>query len=74
MAKQAVVVQSDKARGNCIDLPYHEETPLQGRHSCDVTKSWADLIGLAYSETSQICQECVAHSGATSNSRNNTCG
>ncbi len=46
-----VIASSDKAYGEHKDLPYSEETPLQGRHPYDVSKSCADLIALAYAET-----------------------
>lgn len=44
MVKQIVVASSDKAYGEQEELPYHEGTPLQGRHPYDVSKSCADLI------------------------------
>lgn len=43
-----VVASSDKAYGNCSVLPYGEETPLQGEHPYDVSKSCADLIARTY--------------------------
>lgn len=46
-----VIASSDKAYGEHKDLPYSEDTPLQGRHPYDVSKSCADLIALAYAET-----------------------
>ena len=46
-----VVASSDKAYGDQEILPYSEETPLQGRHPYDVSKSCADLIASAYAET-----------------------
>jgi len=49
--KQIVVASSDKAYGDQEKLPYTEETPLQGRHPYDVSKSCADLISQAYAET-----------------------
>ncbi len=45
---QIIMASSDKAYGDQIDLPYHEETPLQGRHPYDVSKSCADLIAHSY--------------------------
>ena len=42
--KQVVLASSDKAYGDHEQLPYAEETPLQGRHPYDVSKSCADLI------------------------------
>jgi CDP-glucose 4,6-dehydratase len=46
--KQVVVASSDKACGDQETLPYSEETPLQGQHPYDVSKSCADLIAHAY--------------------------
>ena len=39
--KQIVVASSDKAYGEHETLPYDEDTPLQGRHPYDVSKSCA---------------------------------
>jgi len=49
--KRTVIASSDKAYGNHEELPYHENTPLQGRHPYDVSKSCADLIAQAYAAT-----------------------
>lgn len=49
--RQIVMASSDKAYGDQAELPYSEETPLQGRHPYDVSKSCADLIGQAYAIT-----------------------
>ena len=49
--KQIVIASSDKAYGDQDVLPYNEDTPLQGRHPYDVSKSCADLIAGAYAET-----------------------
>ncbi len=46
--KQILVASSDKAYGDQTRLPYSEETPLQGEHPYDVSKSCADLIARAY--------------------------
>jgi CDP-glucose 4,6-dehydratase len=46
--KQIVVASSDKAYGDQLNLPYDENTPLQGRHPYDVSKSSADLIAQTY--------------------------
>jgi CDP-glucose 4,6-dehydratase len=46
--KQIVVASSDKAYGDQIDLPYNENTPLQGQHPYDVSKSCTDLISHTY--------------------------
>jgi CDP-glucose 4,6-dehydratase len=46
--KQIVVASSDKAYGDQEILPYTEDTPLQGQHPYDVSKSCADLIAKTY--------------------------
>lgn len=48
---QIVVASSDKAYGDQPNLPYSEETPLQGQHPYDVSKSCADLIAHTYAVT-----------------------
>ncbi len=49
--KQIVLASSDKAYGDHLVLPYDEDTPLQGRHPYDVSKSCADLIAQMYANT-----------------------
>lgn len=49
--KQIVLASSDKAYGDQEQLPYDEETPLQGQHPYDVSKSCADLIAQTYAVT-----------------------
>ena len=49
--KQIVLASSDKAYGDQEKLPYCEETPLQGTHPYDVSKSCADLIGQSYARS-----------------------
>ncbi len=49
--KAVVVASSDKAYGDQEQLPYSEDTPLEGRHPYDVSKSCADLITQAYGKT-----------------------
>ncbi|MDD5367999.1 MAG: GDP-mannose 4,6-dehydratase [Anaerolineaceae bacterium] len=49
--KQIILASSDKAYGDQVQLPYHEDTPLQGRHPYDVSKSCADLIAHTYAVT-----------------------
>lgn len=51
LVKQIVLASSDKAYGDHETLPYDEETPLQGRHPYDVSKSCSDLIGQSYAKT-----------------------
>ena len=43
-----VTASSDKAYGNQENLPYSEETPLQGRYPYDVSKSCADLLAQSF--------------------------
>lgn len=59
---QVVVASSDKAYGESAVLPYHEGTPLQGRHPYDVSKSCADLIAQTYANTYQT-PVCVTRCG-----------
>jgi CDP-glucose 4,6-dehydratase len=49
--RSIVVASSDKAYGDQEELPYDEQTPLEGRHPYDVSKSCADLITQAYART-----------------------
>ncbi len=49
--RQIVTASSDKAYGDQDELPYHENTPLAGRHPYDVSKSCADLIARSYADT-----------------------
>ena len=49
--KQVVIASSDKAYGDQETLPYDENTPLQGQHPYDVSKSCADLIAHTYAKT-----------------------
>jgi CDP-glucose 4,6-dehydratase len=49
--KQIVVASSDKAYGDQQTLPYKEDTPLQGQHPYDVSKSAADLVAAMYAKS-----------------------
>ena len=49
--KSIVMASSDKAYGDQECLPYSEDTPLQGRHPYDVSKSCADLLAQSYAVT-----------------------
>jgi CDP-glucose 4,6-dehydratase len=51
LIESIVVASSDKAYGDQPILPYNEETPLQGRHPYDVSKSCTDLIATSYAHT-----------------------
>src|SRR5204863_4575758 len=46
-----LLASSDKAYGDQDELPYNEDTPLEGRHPYDVSKSCADLIAKSYAIT-----------------------
>jgi CDP-glucose 4,6-dehydratase len=52
--KQIVVASSDKAYGTQARLPYDEQTPLQGSHPYDVSKSCADLVASTYASTYEL--------------------
>ncbi len=52
--RQIVVASSDKAYGDQGDLPYDEDTPLQGQHPYDVSKSCADLIAQTYARSFEL--------------------
>ena len=52
--KQIVIASSDKAYGDQKILPYDENTPLQGQHPYDVSKSAADLIAYTYAKSFQL--------------------
>ena len=51
MVTRILVASSDKAYGDQDELPYSEDTPLEGRHPYDVSKSCADLITKSYAVT-----------------------
>lgn len=51
IVKRVVVASSDKAYGDQVDLPYTEDTTLQGRYPYDVSKSCSDLIAQSYFHT-----------------------
>lgn len=52
--KQIVMASSDKAYGDQRILPYSEDTPLQGQHPYDVSKSAADLIAATYAKSYKL--------------------
>jgi len=57
-----VVASSDKAYGDQPVLPYREDSPLQGRHPYDASKSCADILALTYFETYGL-PVCVTRCG-----------
>jgi CDP-glucose 4,6-dehydratase len=60
--RQLVIASSDKAYGSHEQLPYSENSALQGRHPYDVSKSCADLIAQAYATTYKL-PVCVTRCG-----------
>jgi len=46
--RQVVHASSDKAYGECSQLPYREDMPLRGEHPYDVSKACADMIAQMY--------------------------
>ncbi len=60
--EQIVMASSDKAYGDAQTLPYTEETPLQGMHPYDVSKSCGDLIAQTYAHTYGL-PVCVTRCG-----------
>ena len=57
-----ITASSDKAYGDQPILPYSEDTPLQGTHPYDVSKSCADLLAKAY-HTTYGTPVCVTRCG-----------
>lgn len=62
LVKRIVVASSDKAYGDQEKLPYDENTPLEGRHPYDVSKSCSDLLCRAYFRTYKL-PVCVTRCG-----------
>jgi CDP-glucose 4,6-dehydratase len=60
--RRVVVASSDKAYGAQENLPYTEESPLQGRYPYDASKSCADLIAQSYFHTYKL-PVCVTRCG-----------
>lgn len=48
LIERIIFASSDKAYGPQDNLPYTEDTPLQGKYPYDVSKSCADLIAQSY--------------------------
>jgi len=57
-----VVASSDKAYGEQKVLPYTEDTPLEGRHPYDASKSCADILSLTYHHSYKL-PVCVTRCG-----------
>jgi CDP-glucose 4,6-dehydratase len=60
--KKIIMASSDKAYGDQPVLPYSEDTPLQGTHPYDVSKSCADLLAKTY-HTTYGTPVCVTRCG-----------
>ncbi len=53
--ERIIVASSDKAYGPQTQLPYQEDSPLQGQYPYDVSKTCADLIARTYAHTYDQC-------------------
>lgn len=62
LVERIIVASSDKAYGDQEKLPYDENTPLEGKHPYDVSKSCTDLLCRAYFETYKL-PVCVTRCG-----------
>jgi CDP-glucose 4,6-dehydratase len=62
LVKRIIVASSDKAYGDQEKLPYDEDTPLEGKHPYDVSKSCTDLLCRAYFETYKL-PVCITRCG-----------
>jgi CDP-glucose 4,6-dehydratase len=51
LVTRVVVASSDKAYGTVGELPYREDTPLDGRAPYEVSKSCTDLLARSYAES-----------------------
>ncbi|MDB9315251.1 GDP-mannose 4,6-dehydratase [Spirulina sp. CS-785/01] len=60
--KRIIIASSDKAYGTQPTLPYTEDSPLQGQHPYDVSKSCADLITASYYNTYNL-PVCITRCG-----------
>jgi len=60
--EKIIFASSDKAYGAQEKLPYNEDTPLEGRHPYDVSKTCADLICRSYYETYDL-PVCITRCG-----------
>jgi CDP-glucose 4,6-dehydratase len=59
---RVVVASSDKAYGDQLQLPYTEDSPLEGRFPYDCSKSCTDLIARSYFETYHV-PACITRCG-----------
>jgi len=54
LVRTIVIASSDKAYGSATTLPYSEDTPLQGLHPYDCSKSCTDMIAQVYANTYKL--------------------
>jgi CDP-glucose 4,6-dehydratase len=54
LVQRVLVASSDKAYGAHDQLPYAEDSPLQGRYPYDASKSCADLLAVSYFHTYRL--------------------
>jgi CDP-glucose 4,6-dehydratase len=54
LVQRVLVASSDKAYGAHDQLPYDEDSPLQGRYPYDASKSCADLLAVSYFHTYRL--------------------
>ena len=62
LVKKIIIASSDKAYGVQEQLPYSEDTPLQGNHPYDVSKSCTDLLAYTYHNTYRL-PVCITRCG-----------
>jgi len=62
LVRRVVVASSDKAYGDQPELPYREDSPLEGRFPYDCSKSCTDLIARSYFETYEV-PVCITRCG-----------
>jgi CDP-glucose 4,6-dehydratase len=62
LIQRVVVASSDKAYGDQPELPYTEDSPLEGRFPYDCSKSCTDLITRSYFETYKV-PACITRCG-----------
>jgi CDP-glucose 4,6-dehydratase len=60
--RRIVIASSDKAYGDQEKMPYDEDSPLQGAHPYDVSKSCADLLANTYYKTYRL-PVCITRCG-----------
>lgn len=51
MVRQVILASTDKVYGDSLELPYHEEMPLEARYPHDVSKACAEMVARCYAAT-----------------------